>query len=343
MPNQRDIARAAGVTQAAVSMALRGDPSIPEETRRRIHAAAEAVGYRPNAYVSTLMAHIRSGRQPRDKGCIAIVSDAKNESDWLWGDTTLMQYAGIVERARQTGFHTECFYTDGNAALAAKIDRILYARGITGMILATPRKYQQVDLGPAFQWSRYAIATIAYSWTTPAVDRVASHHKHSVETVFAQLALRGYKRPGMILPANAVEGVDSNWLAGYLVCQYRLPAAVRIPLHVGRPGSTTVSAFKSWLRKWKPDVLICLVGHEQEWLDQLGLRAPDDIGLVCLNRPTDSRFSGIEERHETIGAAVLDIVAARIQHNEYGLPAQPKLILINGVWSDGETLRGAHT
>ena len=46
MPNQRAIAAKAGVTQAAVSKALRGDPSIAEETRKQIHAIAEAMGYR---------------------------------------------------------------------------------------------------------------------------------------------------------------------------------------------------------------------------------------------------------------------------------------------------------
>ncbi|AHF90004.1 LacI family transcriptional regulator [Opitutaceae bacterium TAV5] len=339
MPNQRDIAEAAGVTQAAVSMALRGDPSIPECTRQRIREIAEKLGYRPNAYVSTLMAHIRSGRPPRDKGCIAVIVDGLSEKDWLRGETPRLQYRGIAQRALALGFHTECFYLGDTDPTMSKINRILQARGINGVILAAPRKLARTRID--MDWSRYAVATIAYSWTPPLVDRVASHHRHSVDVAFGQLAKRGYQRIGMCLPPDAVEGVDSNWLAGWYIARHRMRPSRRIPLFAGRPDITPFTRFRAWFQKWKPDALLCIMGHETEWLDQLGLSAPRDIGLVCINRPLGSHFSGLEERHETIGAATLDLVAARIRNNEYGLPEEPKLILIDGRWHDGETLRPA--
>src|SRR5690348_18380828 len=40
-----DIAEKAGVSQATVSRALRGDPSVSEETRRRVEAAAATLNY----------------------------------------------------------------------------------------------------------------------------------------------------------------------------------------------------------------------------------------------------------------------------------------------------------
>jgi LacI family transcriptional regulator len=43
-----DVARAAGVSQPTVSRALRGDPRLSEETRRRVVAAAEALQYVPS-------------------------------------------------------------------------------------------------------------------------------------------------------------------------------------------------------------------------------------------------------------------------------------------------------
>ena len=41
------IAEACGVTDGTVSRALRGDPRVREETRRRVLQAAERLGYRP--------------------------------------------------------------------------------------------------------------------------------------------------------------------------------------------------------------------------------------------------------------------------------------------------------
>jgi DNA-binding LacI/PurR family transcriptional regulator len=49
-----DVARAAGVSRAAVSRAFTPGASVAPDTRRRILAAAKAVGYRPNAIARSL-------------------------------------------------------------------------------------------------------------------------------------------------------------------------------------------------------------------------------------------------------------------------------------------------
>lgn len=54
----RDVAKLAGVSIASASMALNGQPGVADETRRRIAAAAERLGYRANPQAQTL----RSGR-----------------------------------------------------------------------------------------------------------------------------------------------------------------------------------------------------------------------------------------------------------------------------------------
>ncbi|GAA3162322.1 LacI family DNA-binding transcriptional regulator [Nonomuraea roseoviolacea] len=47
-PTIADIARRAGVSKGAVSYALNGRPGVSEETRARIHAIAQEIGWRPN-------------------------------------------------------------------------------------------------------------------------------------------------------------------------------------------------------------------------------------------------------------------------------------------------------
>ncbi len=60
-----DVAEAAGVSQSTVSRALAGSPSITDETRSRVEAAAAALGY----HVDARAARLRSGRT----GTLAIV------------------------------------------------------------------------------------------------------------------------------------------------------------------------------------------------------------------------------------------------------------------------------
>jgi LacI family transcriptional regulator len=50
----RDVARAAGVSVASASFALNGRPGVAEDTRRRIVAAAEQLGYRANQHARAL-------------------------------------------------------------------------------------------------------------------------------------------------------------------------------------------------------------------------------------------------------------------------------------------------
>jgi LacI family transcriptional regulator len=54
----KDLAKACGVSRQAVSYALRGDGRLADETRQRIQAIAQELGYRPNTIARTM----RTGR-----------------------------------------------------------------------------------------------------------------------------------------------------------------------------------------------------------------------------------------------------------------------------------------
>ena len=54
-PTQADVAKLAGVSQSAVSQVLnRNDFAIPEETRQRVLAAVDQLGYVPNKFAQSL-------------------------------------------------------------------------------------------------------------------------------------------------------------------------------------------------------------------------------------------------------------------------------------------------
>ena len=72
-PTSFDVAERAGVSQSTVSRALAGSPSITEETRSRVEAAAAALGY----HVDARAARLRSGRT----GTMAIVVVGRAGSD----------------------------------------------------------------------------------------------------------------------------------------------------------------------------------------------------------------------------------------------------------------------
>ncbi len=336
-PNQRALARAVGLSQTTVSLALRRHPSIPAETRDYIFRVAKEIGYQPNAYVACLMSRIRSGNPPPDRGCIALLADAENEEEWLYDEIFRKVYDGMRERALESGFYTEPFYLRSPSLTGTKINRILTARGIRGIILAPQRQPDSEKL--SLQWENYACATVGYTWEDPLVDRIVAFHRHNIDIAYEKLVALGHKRIATCLPQDAVDAVNSNWLAGFYLWYHKCPPQSRIPLFIGAPGPTPLSRFSSWLKKWKPDALVTLKGAEIAWLEKLGCRVPDDISVACFNRRLSATVAGVQENHGIIGESAIDLVTSGILGNRYGLPTYPKILMIEGHWVDGPTVR----
>lgn len=335
MITQRALARRLGMSQATVSLALRNSPLIPEETKLRVREAANKSGYHPNPLVSTLMEHIRSGAEVKDHGCLGILVNARSEKDWLVHDSYRQQYEAIQSQAHRRGYRTECFYLLDQKLSEARIDQIMHARGIPGIILALG--LQECTRPPEINWDRYSCVVSGYSWKTLQADKIAPNYKHNVENAFAELRRRGYERIGFCLSQKATARSESAFLAAYFLCQHQLKNKQKIPLFIGQPGEVPASAFEKWFRRWKPDALIGRDGCESLWLRDMGLELGPDIGLVCLFRHSHSDFSSIDEKHEVLGTALVDKLAAHIIHNERGVPADPVLSLINGRWWEGKT------
>ncbi len=336
MPNQRDIAKALGISQVAVSLALRGHPSISVDLRKKIQRTARQMGYRPNPYVSTLMTQIQAGRRAREKGVIALIVDVYSRQEWFGHESYQIYFEGVRRRCEELGFRAECFFLTDPGLTAAKLDLILYSRGIHGLILAPPYLGNQRI---AIKWNRYACVGTGYGWEQQQLDRVAHDHDQNVVLAFRKLCQSGYSRVGMIIPSFYARGRGTRWIDGFLTCQNRLPKERRIPVFVGSEEEKSFPAFQKWFSKWKPEALLTLYGHEGQWLKRLGLGWPDDVGLACVIRPPRSTLAGINDRYEHIGAATVELVASKIAMNQFGIPPYPKITLIEGHWVNGKSLR----
>ena len=79
---QRAVAEHLGLSQATVSMALAGHPRIPAETRDRVLAAADELGYRPNPALRSLARYRKSVREPTYHATLAWVHTLNSAEAW---------------------------------------------------------------------------------------------------------------------------------------------------------------------------------------------------------------------------------------------------------------------
>lgn len=100
------------------------------------------------------------------------------------------------------------------------------------------------------------------------------------------------------------------------------------------------AGFSEWIKKHRHDALITFDTHLPGWLKQLGLRVPEDIGLVVHDwTPRMKTYAGIDHRRNQLAGAAVDLIATRLLHHEFGIPAVPRQILISPEWVEGASVR----
>lgn len=335
-----ELAKAAGVSKMTVSLALRGHAKISPATRDRIRALAEKMGYRPNPLVQTLMANLRSTRPAQYHSTIAWITAFPTRDGWCKHWVHNLYHRGAEARAAALGYKIETFWALAPRMTGAALSRMLRARGIRGLVIppvGTPGTRLDID------WTHFSCATIGYSFTEPRLHRAAANLHEGMSRALAECARRGLRRVGFSIPADTDARVNHSWMAAYLAWQQFIPAKDRIPVLIS--SGPLQNHLPAWLKKHRPEVVISPNTEFISWLPELGKKVPDDIGLITLSRPESkaaaSRITGIGQNDASIGEAAVDLVVSQLQHNDTGLPAHPRVMLIDGVWNEGETLRPA--
>lgn len=328
-----EIARAAGVSRSTVSRALGNHPRLPEETRQRIHALAQELGYRPHPMVSLLMASLRSGRRPGPAQTLAYLTAHPTREGWRQPNPSFQEYfEGARERAAGQGYLLEPFWIHDPALSGGRFNRMLYTRHIRGVLVAPlPEPHGTVPL----EWKHHAVIAIGHTLEEPAVSRVVPDFYQGNLLTLEKLHARGARRIGFATDAKTHERVQRSWLAAYLVFQQRLPPRHRLPPFICPDAEG--SGMAQWLRRYRPDALVGTQNQILEWLGNAGVavNVPGAMIFASLNTgrlPGDP--PGIYQQSRLVGATGVDLIIGQIHRNEQGIPGQPMLTLVPGVWRE---------
>jgi LacI family transcriptional regulator len=224
-PTIRDIGRETGFHYSTVSLALRDHPRIPDSTKQRIREAAKGLGYQPDAMLSALCAYRVMKRPPKEQTVIAWLTNHHTPTAWRMSACTSDYFEGAAQRATERGYRLENFWLSEPGMTGERMSRILWTRGIQGVLLPPQEHLSRIDLA----WENLSAVTFGYTLAHPRLHLVSNHEYRTTGTLFAELEKRDYHRVGLVNLREHDKRVDNNWLAAYLVEQTRLQPEHRLP------------------------------------------------------------------------------------------------------------------
>lgn len=325
-----DVAKAAGVSRATASMALRSQGTIAKKTRELVQGVADKMGYRPNLAAAML------ARQ-RDGGILPSVPVAVLGMGFKSGYAFPAQefVSSFTQHAGERGFLVDEPEQDAYRDVS-KLLRVLFYRGVRGIVLShsfDTSKFIAGDISP------FSLLVHGHAPRENRFHRVGSQIFESARLLWEAAWERGYRRIGAAVCQHTPAVVDDFAREAAVVnCQIRHGAA-RIPLFLGRHGDVT--GFSEWVRAVKPDAVIGFGdGHYYRMIED-GIRVPEEIGFASLHRgnaESDSFLTGMREDFHELGRVASIQLDSMIRHYEVGFVPRPHETLVAFVFNEGATL-----
>lgn len=327
-----DLAEAAGVSKMTVSRALRGERGIAADTRARIQAVAEKLGYRPDPAISELMGRLRKSRVVGVEP-LAWLTTYPKIGGWRDNPGTREMYRGAEEQARQLGYRLEEFSLCTPGMTTRRLSSILYNQAIRGIVLAPLIEHGSIE---GFAWEHFATACCGHSLLSPAMHRVSVDQFDVLRTAWTHLLEYGYRKIGLCVSATDNARIGYRWQGAHFIENENFPDVGHVPAMI--TDDWNAKTFLKWYERNRPDVVLSFA-DTLGWMKAAGIRVPEDCGFALLRLDHASDVAGVDHRFSDIGAAAVALVVSELSTNHYGIPGVRKSVSIESVWRHGCTLR----
>jgi DNA-binding LacI/PurR family transcriptional regulator len=325
-----DVAKAAGVHQTTVSLALRGHRSIPSTTCDRIRAIATKMGYRPNPLISALISERRRNKASGYGETLAFLTAYTNRYEWRASHNYELVYKALGTRADELGYRVEEFWYSNPDIPPARLQQILLARGIRGIIVC-PLPYGVHELD--FDFSDFAAVSIGYTLKSPSLDRVSVNFFGITQLAIQKLREMGCQRIGFISAPTIDDRVNHLSMGAFLAEKQADPNRLISPLIAYYGDLATISA---WIDRERPDAIIASVLSEYLALgtylnDHFKSRRKRPL-LCVVDAKIDGNETGVVQDLDAEARAAIDLVTSRVERAHFGPQASPQTILVGGHW-----------
>lgn len=324
----RDLAKIAGVSVATVSLALRDSHEVSAETRQRIKALAREHNYRSHPAINTLMQQVRGGGKIHDEETLAFIRSGADPEEKASGPLELL--AGVENEAFRLGYKVEVFWSGDRGAKSEQLGRMLFHRGIRGVIWG-PMPYPHPPI--VFPWEHFVPIACTNSTDVVGLPVVATSHAKGMALVLEELAQRGSERIGVLISQLEDSRQDFGWRSGLDVYRYRGGTAQVSHLAcLEFPGEKAISR---WV---KANRLQAIVASHRFYQDLDFLQG--QVGRASLDVPTPDlgEIAGLYQDMSRIGVHAVRSMSLRLVNSIMGLPKHSFSVVTQGVFREGASL-----
>lgn len=279
--SMQSIADVLGLSKNTISLALRNDPQIPRSTRERIRQTAQRMGYRRDPVVGQIMAGMRSSQGVR--GTLALCNAHRDRAAFSRHPTIPTYVAGCRRRAEHLGYVLNEFWLHDPELNGGQLERILKARGIRGLVVVGLMDDNRLPTKLNKVWQHFSCVVTGVRTRQPALSFACTDHHIVALRAFEKALELGYRRPGLVLDAVIDQLIEGRFTAGYREGQQGLPRNRRLaPFGDVSGARNDRNRFRIWFEKAQPDVIFTLYNEVRDWIAEMGLHVPADLGLIQL-------------------------------------------------------------
>lgn len=279
-PTRSDVARLAGVSDAAVSYVLNGnDGKVSDATAERVRDAAAKLGYRPN----TIARALKTGSM---KMLGMVIPEITNPH---FAELVNALEAEAIRRDRTLVLNLSHSKAD------IERDRVnqLFDRGVDALFFAPAQT--DAELGDLIRRGRRIVA-LDRIYPMPGLNSVVTDFASATYTMTGHLLGHGYRRMVMLFgdPASTPDPRVQGWMMAHQ--EAGLPTGRVVQSHFTREGAyQAMSRLLDADADERPDAVFAASDLEAigalRAIHEHGLRVPEDIAVASFDGTEESLYT----------------------------------------------------
>ncbi len=340
LPNYRTIAQACGVGKTTVGRVLQGVGYVSANVRQRVLDAAANLGYQPDPSLGALSRRRwPKGAQPHTVTLAWIFRGKKGTPS-----PQAPEFRGACGRAAELGYTIDSFNLSDYPGAAA-LSRVIYNRGIRGVLVQALRDGEQINL----DWPLFFTIFVGPENDVARVHNVLADFRAAMHQGVTNCLERGYRSIGIALMNYQASGTNVPFRAQALYERERVEFALgpQPPLFEFQPKDPDAVPFRKWVKSHRVDAIVSTHIQPYYFLTSPNgpahrfkiLRVPQDIGFICLREaPELPDLTHMDLREFEQGRQAVDLAHQQLQHGMIGRPEVPLRLLIPPAFVSGNTL-----